>query len=118
MHAWRFDAIGTRWEIETADPLDDGDRARVQSIIGSFDETWSRFRDDSVVSALRERGGSAPLDPDAAADAQEMLDVYRELDLATHGAVNPLIGAALEALGYDAALSLEPGPAREGCQSG
>ncbi|GAA2903328.1 FAD:protein FMN transferase [Microbacterium esteraromaticum] len=111
MHAWRFDAIGTRWEIETAESLGDGDRARIQSIIGSFDETWSRFRDDSVVSALRERGGSAPLDPDAAADAQAMLDVYRELDLATHGAVNPLIGAALEALGYDAALSLQAGPA-------
>jgi len=109
MHAWRFDAIGTRWEIETVEPLGDSDRARVQSIVRSFDETWSRFREDSVVSALRERGGSAPLDPDAAADARAMLDVYRELDLATHGAVNPLIGAGLEALGYDAALSLQPG---------
>lgn len=109
MHTWRFDAIGTRWEIETAEPLGEGDRGRVQRIIGSFDETWSRFRGDSVVSALRERGGSAPLDPDAVADAEQMLGVYRELDLATDGAVNPLIGAGLEALGYDAALSLQPG---------
>jgi thiamine biosynthesis lipoprotein len=109
MHTWRFDAIGTRWEIETAEPLDDADRDRVQRITDSFDETWSRFRDDSTVSALRTGGGSAPLDPDAAADAEEMLAVYRELDRATHGAVNPLIGAGLEALGYDSALTLQPG---------
>ncbi|MEV7633550.1 FAD:protein FMN transferase [Microbacterium sp. NPDC089318] len=112
MHAWRFDAIGTRWEIETAAPLGDMDRAQVAELIEAFDATWSRFRADSVVSALRGRGGAAALTPDAAADAAAMLGVYQELSRATGAAVNPLIGAALEALGYDRAVSLRPGPSQ------
>jgi len=110
MHSWRFDAIGTRWEIETVDPLSGSVRARVDAIIEAFDATWSRFRDDSVVSSLRRHGGRAELTPAAAADAEAMLDVYRDLGRATGGGVSPLIGSALEALGYDAALTLRPGP--------
>lgn len=109
MHAWRFDAIGTRWEIETADPLDESIRVRIGETIAVFDATWSRFRDDSAVSALRDRGGTVPLAPDAAADAAAMLGAYRELGRATDGAVNPLIGAGLDALGYDPELTLRPG---------
>lgn len=108
MHSWRFDAIGTSWEIETVDPLDGPARARVGGIIEAFDATWSRFRDDSVVSSLRAHGGTAELTPAAAADAAAMIDTYRDLGRATDGGVNPLIGSALEALGYDAALTLRP----------
>jgi thiamine biosynthesis lipoprotein len=38
-----------------------------------------------------------------------MLSLYRELSTATAGAVDPLVGAGLEALGYDAAYSLRAG---------
>lgn len=109
MHSWRFDAIGTRWEIETADALDEPTRARIDGVVAAFDATWSRFRADSVVSSLRTHGGTAALAPDAAADAAAMLGVCRELSRATDAAVNPLIGAGLESLGYDASLSLRPG---------
>lgn len=108
MHAWRFDAIGAPWEIETAQPLDERTRAAIEGIIAAFDATWSRFREDSVVSSLRKRGGTASLSPDAADDAVAMLDLYRDLGRATAGAVNPLIGSGLEALGYDPSLSLRP----------
>jgi len=104
MHVWRFDAIGTVWEIETIEPLSRRRRASVTAVIDDFDATWSRFRDDSVVSSLRS-GGTAPVP----SDADEMLSVYRELGRATHGAVTPLIGAGLEALGYDPQLTLRPG---------
>lgn len=109
MHSWRFDAIGTRWEIETAEPLDGPVRAQVGDIVEAFDAVWSRFRDDSVVSSLRVHGGTAALTPAAAADAAAMLEVYRALAHATDGGVTPLIGSALDALGYDAALTLRPG---------
>ncbi|PKI90527.1 hypothetical protein CW368_10080 [Actinomycetales bacterium SN12] len=112
MHAWQFDAIGTQWEIETVDTLSGAVRAGVGAIIEAFDATWSRFRDDSVISSLRSQGGTADLTPDAAADAAAMLEVYRDLGRATAGAVSPLIGSALEALGYDSALTLRPGPPR------
>lgn len=108
MHSWRFDAIGTRWEIETVAPLDHSARESVGDIVEGFDADWSRFRDDSMVSSLRAHGGTAELNPAAAADAAAMLEVYRELGRATDGGVTPLIGAALDALGYDAALSLRP----------
>ena len=101
MPLWRFDAIGTRWEIESARELTDDERVTVSTVIGRFDREWSRFRPDSVVSSLTE-GGSAPLP----ADAEVMLDAYRELSDATGGAVNPLVGASLDALGYDASISL------------
>lgn len=102
---WRFEAIGTSWEIVTDSPLGAEVRARVASVIDGFDAAWSRFRPDSLVTALARGAGSVPAPPDASA----MLDAYVELAGATDGAVNPLVGAALERLGYDAAYSLRPG---------
>lgn len=105
MSVWGFEAIGTRWEIVTDEPLPGSERDAVTAVIARFDAEWSRFRPDSLVSRLRSRGGSVP----APEDAMVMLDAYRELSAATRGAVNPLIGAGLEALGYDAAITLRPG---------
>jgi len=98
---WRFDAIGTGWQIDTSEPLDESARGRIDAVIDRFDREWSRFRADSVVSGLARRGGSAPAPPDAA----RMLDAYAVLDAATGGAVNPLVGASLAARGYDTAYA-------------
>ncbi|MEJ1088407.1 FAD:protein FMN transferase [Microbacterium sp. Mu-80] len=110
--SWRFEAIGTHWEIETTTPLTAGHRARVTAVIDRFDREWSRFRTESVVSALRD-GGTAVAPPDAV----PMLDAYRQLSRATRGAVNPLVGGGLEAIGYDSEVTLrrghpEPAPAQ------
>jgi FAD:protein FMN transferase len=103
--AWRFDAIGTTWEIETAGPLDPPSRTAVRALIDAFDRGWSRFRDDSAVSALARGEASVPAPPDAV----RMLDAFAALSAATDGAVNPLVGRSLERLGYDAQYSLVPG---------
>ena len=99
---WRFDAIGTHWQIETSEPLDQSVHAEIDGLIDGFDAEWSRFRGDSLVSSLARDGGSAP----APRDTGAMLDAYAELSDATDGAVNPLVGASLARRGYDAALSL------------
>ncbi|TQJ31638.1 FAD:protein FMN transferase [Microbacterium sp. SLBN-146] len=99
---WRFEAIGTTWEIETSEPLDETARRDVASVIADFDASWSRFRDDSLVSGLASQGGTVPAPRDAAA----MLGLYSELSAATDGAVNPLVGESLARRGYDATLSL------------
>ena len=99
---WRFEAIGTVWEIETAVPLAQDDRAAVSDAVAAFDAAWSRFRPDSLVSELARTGGSVPAPPDARA----MLDAYVGLSEATEGAVSPLVGASLASRGYDAALTL------------
>jgi len=99
---WRFDAIGTPWEIETPEPLGTAVQSEIGRLIGAFDAEWSRFRRDSLVSTLAREGGSVP----TPRDTGSMLDAYAALSDATDGAVNPLVGASLERLGYDAAVSL------------
>ncbi|MDQ1121656.1 FAD:protein FMN transferase [Microbacterium trichothecenolyticum] len=107
---WTFDAIGTTWAIDTAMPLSSVARDAVASVIDRFDGEWSRFRDDSLVSALAVgRSASVP----APADTDAMLSLYDELDAATAGAVNPLVGDALARAGYDARLTLVPSGAPE-----
>jgi thiamine biosynthesis lipoprotein len=100
--SWRFDAIGTTWEIVTERRLPSPVRDEVTTRIDGFDREWSRFRADSVVSALAQTAGAVP----APADAVPMLDALAALADATGGAVNPLVGGSLDALGYDAAYSL------------
>lgn len=102
--SWRFEAIGTLWEIETAAALSAPAQNAVASLIAAFDRDWSRFRADSLVSSLARGAGVVP----APADAVDMLEAYAALSEATGGAVNPLVGASLERLGYDATYSLVP----------
>lgn len=102
---WRFEAIGTSWEVVTQTPLDDEVRREVLATIERFDAAWSRFRPDSLITRLARAGGTAPAPPDTTV----MLDAFVALSAATDGAVNPLIGASLERLGYDAAYTLRAG---------
>ncbi|MEV4688906.1 FAD:protein FMN transferase [Microbacterium sp. LWH3-1.2] len=105
--SWRFDAIGTTWEIVTERPLPAAVRKEVTALVDAFDHTWSRFRPDSDVSALARAGGSIP----APSDAAPMLDALAAVSEATDGAVNPLVGASLGARGYDGDYSLhDAGP--------
>lgn len=103
MEAWTFEAIGTAWQIDTRRPLAGDVRADVSACIEAFDRTWSRFREDSVVSEISRRAGSWDLGDDA-----RLLDFYDELHDITDGAVNPLIGRTLSDLGYDSGYSLTP----------
>ena len=102
---WRFEAIGTSWQIESDTELPADARARVTALIDRFDREWSRFRADSDVTALARGARAVPLPSDGAA----MLDAYAELSEMTGGAVNPLVGRSLESLGYDATYTLGAG---------
>ena len=103
-----FDAIGTRWEIETDRPLPSELRGRIRDRIDLFDATWSRFRPDSLVARIADapHGGRFRC-PD---DATALLDLYDRLHELTDGALDPLVGRDLELLGYDASYSLTPAP--------
>lgn len=100
---WRLDAIGTAWSIGTPDPIAPGLRAAITDRIDSFDRTWSRFRADSAVSALR-----ADREVDLGPDAPAILALYDRLFALTDGAVSPLVGGALEQLGYGPGYTLTP----------
>lgn len=98
----RFEAIGTVWSITTDRALPADVRRAIAERIERFDRDWSRFRTDSLVSAIARTPGQYVLP----ADAAPLLDLYARLDRATDGSVNPLVGRRLEGLGYDAAYSL------------
>lgn len=102
--AHRFDAIGAPWQIDTAEPLAQQVTDAIDNRIESFDRTYSRFRDDSLISTIAATPGVHAF-PD---DAPPLFDLYRSLYEATDGAVSPLVGRALETLGYDRAYSLRP----------
>lgn len=106
--AWSFEAIGTRWRIDTAEPIPDAVRTAITDRVSRFDRDWSRFRDDSLVSRILREPGRHRM-PD---DAPELLDLYALLFRATGGRVSPLVGRTLESLGYDAEYRLTPSPTR------
>jgi len=97
-----FEAIGTPWGIETPEPLAPRVVTAIHDRVESYDATWSRFRDDSLVSRIARAPGTWQLPPEASA----LLEVYRVLYEATDARLSPLVGHALERLGYDAAYTL------------
>lgn len=100
--AWRFEAIGTHWRIDTREPLPPSIVQAVSDRVERFDRDWSRFRADSRIARIAQTPGRHEL----AADAGPLLAHYRELYDATAGRVSPLVGRSLEALGYDASYRL------------
>lgn len=107
--AWKFEAIGTEWHIDTAVPLSPELRVDITKLIDDFDRTWSRFRADSVVAQMAHQAGTWELE-----HGDRLLGWYDQLAIATRGAVNPLVGRALSALGYDANYSLTPSESPSG----
>ncbi len=102
-HHWELDAIGTRWRIDASAPLEPL-HPSITAVIERYDHAWSRFRPDSLVRELARDGGAVPLPEGGAA----LLELYDALHALTDGAVSPLVGAALEHHGYDAAYALTP----------
>ena len=106
-----FDAIGTRWQIDSADPLAPELARAIDDRVAAFDQTWSRFRSDSIVADIARTAGSR----DLGEDAPPLFALYARLADATDGAVTPFVGDALNHLGYDAAYSLRE---NDGARSG
>ena len=100
----RFDAIGTGWQIDTAEPIAPALSTRIQARIEEFDRTYSRFREDSLVATIARSVGTFVFPDDAAA----LFDTYRRLYTATDGRMSPLVGRSMDDLGYDRAYSLRP----------
>ncbi len=106
-----FDAIGTRWTIDVDDALSETEYNNlfdtIYACIREYDETYSRFRDDSLLM----RAGKVPGSYTFPEHSRDLFLEYRRMYDATGGKVTPLIGDVLDALGYDAAYTLhEKGP--------
>ena len=106
---YQFEAIGTHWDIEIHQTLSAVAATKLlQSVhdrIASFDRDYSRFRTDSLVTAMSLSAGTYQLPQ----DARPMMELYETLYDLTDGAMTPLIGQVLVEAGYDADYSLKPG---------
>ena len=100
LESFSFEAIGTTWEVEAVQ-ITQIIKDKVLARIEEFDQAYSRFRSDSLVTVMSYEAGIYTL-PD---DAKPMMDLYRDLYKVTKGLVTPLIGRALSDAGYDAQYS-------------
>lgn len=103
----QFYAIGTLWQI---DLMHTSDRevfdiyAVIKKRIEVFEQTYSRFRKDSLVSEIATRAGVYVLPQDAI----PMFDMYRKVYILSDTKMTPFIGQALHDTGYDTEYSLVP----------
>lgn len=102
-HTLTFEALGTSWRIDSDQVLDPITACRIHARVESFDRTYSRFRSDSLVAEVARHAGVHRFPDDAVA----LFGLYRQLYECTQGAVTPLVGAALEHLGYGVGYRLE-----------
>jgi thiamine biosynthesis lipoprotein len=95
----RFPALGTTAVLVTEDAkgLVPAERA-VRHTLAAVDRTCSRFRADSEISRLHERAGRVTTMSPLLAEAIDVAIRAAEL---TGGLVDPTVGAAVRALGYD-----------------
>ena len=106
---FEFQAIGTQWQIEIYQKINSQLSSRMLSLIhqriDEFDKHYSRFRSDSLVTAMSLKSGTYTLP----VDMSPMMSLYKRLYELTDGAFTPLIGRLLVEAGYDSHYSLVPG---------
>jgi thiamine biosynthesis lipoprotein len=95
-----FSALGTTAALLTADPARAQDALLVlRAELAAVDAACSRFRPDSELSRANSAAGTGPV-PVSALLAEAVETALRAAEL-TDGAVDPTVGPAVVALGYD-----------------
>lgn len=94
-----FEALGCLAVVVVADGAGlDAAQAVVRQVVDEFDRACSRFREDSELTAVN-RGAGAPVP--VGATLREATQAALRAARLTGGAVDPTVGEALVALGYD-----------------
>jgi thiamine biosynthesis lipoprotein len=100
--------MGTAWSVTLWNELSPQKLAHLEKEIvarsHAFEQTFSRFKDDSLVWKLSKTTGVCEVPTDLVA----MLRVYRSLYTPSMHKLNPLIGHTISDLGYDKDYSLTP----------
>jgi thiamine biosynthesis lipoprotein len=109
-----FKAIGTTVSVLTVDPEAlPAAKALLELQLRELDESCSRFQPSSELSRAQQAGGSPVV---VSALLADLVRTSLEVAQMTDGAVDPTVGDAIVALGYDrdyAAVAVEgPGPGR------
>ncbi|GLZ41316.1 FAD:protein FMN transferase [Actinokineospora sp. NBRC 105648] len=96
MNSTRFTAIGTTAHLLVTGALAPAEAA-LRAFLSELDSACSRFRPDSTLSTVNRVGGGTDLDPIFIAALATALDAAE----ATGGLVDPTLGIAMTAVGYD-----------------
>jgi len=103
--SFRYESMGTFWEVSIWDelPLEVGAeiQERIISETQSFDKTYSRFISSSFVMGLSDKTGVVCVPPDFV----PMLRLYFSLFHLSGKKFTPLVGATLSDMGYDETYS-------------
>ena len=104
---WR--ALGTGVRLIVLDGDLDAARVAVQQVLDDVDRSYSRFRDDSELSAVnRAAGRETSVGPLLVRALEGALDAARRSD----GAVDPTVGRAMRVIGYDGDFAAIAGTSR------
>lgn len=107
---WRALGGSVRLVVTDADRLGPA-RAAVETVLAEIDAACSRFRPDSEVSRLLALGSSEPVEVSHL--LAKALDLALRAARITDGAVDPTVGTAMRAVGYDRDFSQMPAQAGE-----
>lgn len=100
MKTTRFQALGTTAVVAVTQPAAlTAATAAVRQTVAEFDLACSRFREDSELSAVNAAAGAAPVAVSPL--LLEAVDAALRAARLTDGDVDPTVGEALIALGYD-----------------
>lgn len=107
MVSFKFIAIGTHWTIDVSSPgscqsynsLEDTIKQRIEI----FENTYSRFRENSLPDKISKQDGEIILP----SDAKKLFDLYFELEKISNGLVSPVVGNTLVEAGYDKDYSFD-----------
>ncbi len=106
--SFSYESMGSRWEVTAWGEISDADfgaiRDEVTAASNRFDETFSRFKRDSLVWHM----AGAPGVHEVPRDLTSMLRLYEKLHEPSNRKLNPLIGFTISDLGYDDAYTLIP----------
>lgn len=93
-----FDSIGSRFWLESLDnmPFSATLQQKVIRYCEQFDDRYSRFKDDSLISSLAKTGKLA----NPSAELLSMLEYAKSMYRVTDGVFNITVGAALHTMGY------------------
>lgn len=96
--------MGSPWEVQIYHEVSDVSffKENISRILDDFDATYSRFSATSLISKMSQEVGTHTVPKDLVMMLREYEKMYR---VSGHK-INPLVGATIEDLGYDANYSL------------
>jgi FAD:protein FMN transferase len=103
MHKLEFKALGTTWQIQILEPIDEPQIVfnEIQKVVTEFENTYSRFRDNSLITELNiKRVLQKP-----PAELIQILELAQKWYKLSGGEFNILIGDYLERTGYNPELN-------------